>query len=213
MQEISHSYLQFRIFLLHLRCQTQVLPCQFTFMGTTTHGNETPTVTSELFPKESKPHRWRSKEVPSGFFRLPGAENVSAVLFNASGTLSKFNRMGVLAHFGSRRVILTRHGFSVNVDPNSASPNVFRHVVNSPNYRESWVEGMNVFHNPNAKHAISPEMIPGAAHHMLLDDGQIESLTPDFQPFGSWTQIHVVESEAEVDRFLRDRNQDETGSV
>ena len=166
-----------------------------------------------IIPKRVETHRWRNKEIPSGFFRLPGAENVSAVLFNASGTLSKFNRMGVLAHFGSRRVILIRHGFSVNVDPNSASPNVFRHVVNSPNYRESWVEGMNVFHNPNAKHAISPEMIPGAAHHMLLDDGQIESLTPDFQPFGSWTQILVVESEAEVDRFLRDCNQHETGSV
>lgn len=42
-------------------------------------------------------HRWGPKEIPAGFFRLPGAENISAVIFNNSATISKFNRMGLLA--------------------------------------------------------------------------------------------------------------------
>jgi hypothetical protein len=49
------------------------------------------------------------KVIPSGFFDLPGPENVSAVLFSNSGTISKFNRMGVVAGFGSRRVVPSWH--------------------------------------------------------------------------------------------------------
>ena len=33
-----------------------------------------------------------AKDHPLGFFRLPGAENVSAVVFSNSGTISKFNQ-------------------------------------------------------------------------------------------------------------------------
>ena len=37
------------------------------------------------------------------------AENVAAVVFSNSGTIAKFNRMGLLAGFGSRRLRLVRH--------------------------------------------------------------------------------------------------------
>ncbi|MCG8450861.1 MAG: hypothetical protein MI725_14945, partial [Pirellulales bacterium] len=46
-------------------------------------------------------HKVGEKEVPSGFFFQPDTENVSAVLFSASGTISKFNRLGRQA--GSRQ--------------------------------------------------------------------------------------------------------------
>ncbi len=46
-------------------------------------------------------HRWGNKAIASGFFNQPDAEHVSAVLFSNSATLSKFNRMGKLAGFGS----------------------------------------------------------------------------------------------------------------
>lgn len=63
-----------------------------------------------------------TQEIPSGFFFLPGAENVSAVLFSNSGTISKFNRMGLLAGFGAGRAQMIRKGFAYEPNPDAAAP-------------------------------------------------------------------------------------------
>ena len=55
-------------------------------------------------------HRFGATVEPSGFFRLPGAENVSAVIVNPQGTITKFNRIGYLAGFGNRQVTMIRSG-------------------------------------------------------------------------------------------------------
>ena len=146
-----------------------------------------------ITPKKVSDHVYGQKTVPSGFFALPGAESISAVIANASATISKFNRMGVLAGFGSKRVHMVREGTAANPDPNSELPAVFVHDVNAPDYSETWVEGMDVFHNPKATHPLDPAMLPGAAHHWLRDDGQLESRVPKWQPFGSLTRILVRE--------------------
>ncbi len=154
----------------------------------------------KISPRKVTVHRWGEKEIPSGFFDLPGAENISAVLFSNSGTISKFNRMGMLAGFGSPRVVMVRRGFAVDHDPNASMPRPFRHVVNAPDYTETWVEGLDVFHNPRALHPIEPWMLPGAAHHRLLPDGQLDSVTPDWQPLGSYTFVLVAEDEDAASR-------------
>lgn len=138
-------------------------------------------------------HVWGTKTVPSGFFALPGSENISAVLSNPSATISKFNRMGVLAGFGSKRVRMHRMGVATNNEANAAEPVEFSFDVNSPGYRESWIEGMDVYHNPKAKVPLHPMMLPGAAHHYLREDGQVESLIPKWHPMGSMTQIVIDE--------------------
>jgi hypothetical protein len=144
-----------------------------------------------ITPVKVEAHVWGTKTVPTGFFSLPGCENVSAVIANASATISKFNRMGVLAGFGSKRVRLVREGTAANPDPNSEMPTVFVHDVNAPDYSETWIEGMDVFHNPNAEHPLHPATLCGAAHHWLRDDGQLESRVPLWQPFASITSISV----------------------
>ena len=149
----------------------------------------------KIIPKKIAEHRWGTKIIPSGFFDMPGAENVSAVLFNNSGTIAKFKRMGVLAGFGSRRLKMFRKGYAVNPDPNATLPRPFRYVVNASDHRETWTEGLDVFHNPRAKHPIKPAMLPGAAHHRLLKDGQIESLMPTFHPLASYTLTGVATDE------------------
>jgi len=146
-----------------------------------------------IIPKKVEQHVWGQKTVQSGFFSLPGSENISALIANASATISKFNRMGALAGFGSKRVRMVRQGTAANPDPNSEVPRVFVHDVNSPDYSETWMEGMDVYHNPRASHPLHPAMLPGAAHHRLLEDGQLESLVPEWQPFGSVTQIFTQE--------------------
>ncbi len=138
-------------------------------------------------------HRWGKKVIQSGFFDLPGAEHVSAVLSNNSGTISKFNRMGVLAGFGSPRVVLVRQGFAMDHDPNAVVPQEFRYRVHASGHQETWTEGLNVFHNPRAIHPIDPAMLPEAAHHRRLRDGRVESLIPPFHPLGSHTVIFLSE--------------------
>jgi hypothetical protein len=137
-------------------------------------------------------HEWNGKVVQSGFFNLEGAENVSAVIFNASATLSKFNRIGLMAGFGSKRVRLTRKGIAIDIDPRTSEPIRFERDVNAPGYSEGWIEGMDVYHNPRAKHPLNPSMLPGAAHHQLLPDGQVLSTTPAWQPLASITSISVA---------------------
>lgn len=144
-------------------------------------------------------HRWGQRTVTSGFFDLPGAEHVSAVIFNSSATLPKFNRIGYVAGFGSRRVHMIRHGTVWNPDPDAAEPIAFAVSVDDPEYAESWTEGLDVFHNPRAAIPLNPEHFPAAVHHYLQPDGNLNSIQAgDFaQPLASWTQIFIAEEAAD----------------
>jgi hypothetical protein len=141
-------------------------------------------------------HRWGSKVVPSGFFSLPDAENISAVAFNSTGTISKFNRMGVCAGFGAENVVLIRHGHAWDPDPDADVPLPFVQVVTKEN-PETWIEGMDVFHNPNALHPLDPDLLPGAAHHRLLEDGQMETTSTAWKPMDSATTILTFRAPSE----------------
>ena len=136
-------------------------------------------------------HRWGDKVIPSGFFSQPEAEHISAVVTNAQGTVTKFNRMGFKAEFGSRSVRMVRRGTHYVHDPNAARPQPFVQMVHEPDYSETWVEGMNVYHNPTAMIPLLWEMLPGAAHHFLESNGQMRSLIPRFHPYGTQTAIIV----------------------
>ena len=155
-----------------------------------------------ITPKKLKTHTWGGKEINSGFFDLPGAENISAILFSNSGTIAKFNRMGILSDFGSKRVLLVREGTSVNSDPNAVEPRKFRHIVSAPNYSETWTEGLDVFHNPKAINPLNPELMLGAAHHFLQANGTVVSYTPDWHPIASTTaHFAPVDVESAVKRL------------
>lgn len=143
-------------------------------------------------PQRVAEHRWGHKVIPSGFFDQEGAEHVSAVLFNNSATLPKFNRIGFVAGFGSRRVWMVRTGTALNPDPNAAEPFRFAMAVDE-DYQETWSEGLDIFHNPRAVHTLDPRHFPTAMHHHLQPDGQVLSrrLVEDFHPLGSMTSILV----------------------
>ena len=133
-------------------------------------------------PRRIAPHKWGAKEIHRAFFQ-PGAENISAVLANFSGTLSKFNRMGRLAGFGSQRVQMIRRGFAIDLYPNASKPLSFQFDVGAPVYHETWVEGCMVYHNPLAIVPLDPDLIPGATHLLLREDGQVVPITrPAFRP-------------------------------
>lgn len=135
-------------------------------------------------------HEHNGKKIPSGFFFLPDAENVSAVLFTASGTLSKFNRMGRLAGFGVANSTLIRHGVCHEHSHNASMPRSFVNQVEPGLCSETWAEGVSMYHNPNAKHPVPPDAFPSIAHHWF-EDGEIKSVVPKFHPYNSMT-INIV---------------------
>lgn len=129
---------------------------------------------------------------PSGFFKLKDGAHVSAVIINPQGTLVKFNRLGLLAGFGDPRVRMVRTGlrrFDGEADPR---PRPFKEDVHAEGYRESWVEGMVVLHNPEALIPLDRSLIPGASHEYLQPDGVIMSALPDDPPtYFSRTRIYL----------------------
>lgn len=133
-------------------------------------------------------YRWGDKPpIPAGFFLLPDAENISAVIANPSGTLPKFNRMGFLAGFGDRGIKMIRRGLCYK---GSRVPETFTAEVHAAGYEETWCEGLSVYHNPRARIPLPRETFPCAAHHTSRD-GRIISDQPDFHPVGSTTHIIV----------------------
>lgn len=143
-------------------------------------------------------HVYRRSHEPSHFFGLPEAENVSAVMLNPIGTIPKFNRMGLIAGFGDRRIKMTHSGIRRGeIDAEGPAPLPFSRDVHAPGYAEKWVEGTVILHNPRARIPLDPELIPGANHEFLQPDGSIMSMLPEFQPYSSGTTITLDEAEPE----------------
>jgi hypothetical protein len=137
-------------------------------------------------------HTWKGKTIPSGFFNQPDSEHISAVIFSNAATLTKFNRIGKLANFGSDDVQMIRVGDLWNPDPKATRPTPFKVMVDPKNYCESWSEGIRIFHNPNALHPIPVELFPHCSHHWE-EDGKLIDYLPKHFIFNSFTQILVPE--------------------
>ena len=130
-------------------------------------------------------HKIDEKEIPSGYFFQPDSEHISAILFSASGTISKFNRLGRQAGFVSPNVKMYRMGTYHDHNPNASLPKLFRYEVNEE-CEETWGEGLSMFHNPNAINPVPEELFPSIAHHKF-ENGLIVSMLPEFHPYASHT--------------------------
>lgn len=136
-------------------------------------------------PIEIESHKLADKEIPSGYFFQPNSEYVSAVLSSASGTISKFNRIGRQAGFSDPSVIMIRIGTYHDHDPNASVPKIFRYKVDE-NIEETWAEGLSMFHNPSALYPVPRDLFPSIAHHEFKD-GQIVSQLPEVHVYSSVT--------------------------
>lgn len=131
-------------------------------------------------------HEHNGKKIPSGFFFTENAEQISAVMFSSTGTISKFIRMGKLAGFGDPSVKVLYSGNCHKHDPNAALPDQFLFEIDE-NYEETWGEGISIFHNPRALRPLSRDVFPSVAHHYMQEDGQIVSYLPEFHPYNGLT--------------------------
>jgi hypothetical protein len=155
----------------------------------------------EISAIKNPDHVYGEKVVPSGFFDLPGAENVSAVLFSNAGTLAKFDRMGIAAGFLPAGHRYFRFGYRYNHQPNAVTPIAFFEEIKSEDYEEYWSDELQLFHNPNAKHPISPEQFSGITQH-FFKDGEVYSRTSQNTVLASQTMILQLIDEKEEKTVL-----------
>lgn len=127
--------------------------------------------------------------IPSNFFGLENSENISAVLFSNSATISKFTRMGTIQGLGHPDVIIKRFGSMINHDPNAIDGLPFSYTVGNEDPPETWREGLIMYHNPNAKHPIDAKLFPDIGHAYFKEE--YTSLLPAFHPIHSQTQIII----------------------
>jgi hypothetical protein len=129
-------------------------------------------------------HRNADKNIPSGFFQQPGAENVSAVLFSNQGTVGKFGRMAYQEGLERGKLRMFRRGLRATLDPDAAVPSEFVYEVGSR--WESWSEGLVLIHNPGALLPLPDDILSQATHYRREGD-DIVATSPSFHAFGSIT--------------------------
>jgi hypothetical protein len=146
-------------------------------------------------------HKVGDKEIPSGFFKLEGAENISAVLFCNTGTTPKFNRMGHQDKYKTKGVRMLRWGTCYDHTPNASLPRPFVYEVGGPAFaQETWGEGTVLMHNPYALKPL-PDRWMGASLEQRLTNDQVVSLAlEEFLPFGSLTKIFVNATRGDLRR-------------
>lgn len=146
--------------------------------------------------RKGEDHSYGSKSVPTGFFDLPGAENISGVLFSNAGTLAKFDRMGVAAGFGAEDHKYFRFGLRLDRDPNSINGTPFVDELDVE-HREGWADELQFFHNPNAKHPIPRGSLLGCTEHYFRD-GDYFSYSYGDPVLGSRTILMRLVGEKEI---------------
>jgi len=132
-------------------------------------------------------HTYEGKTIPSGFFFQPGAENISAVIASNEATLTKFNRMGLIAGFGSNFVHITRYG--VEIDLEAQARRSFNLEIKAGVESEVWGSGICVFHNPQAIRPLDPDLF-----HMALNVSLVDGQREDW----SMKSVHVIRSVTSV---------------
>ena len=133
-------------------------------------------------------HTLGEKSVSSGFFTLPGSENVSALVFSNSGTHAKFSRMGYQSGFGNDLLKIKRVGRVYNEHPDAMDATLFEYDMDDPNVVEPWGQGLSVLHNPNALLPLPPGYFPDTKGHVFLE-GNVVTSSGGWHPFNSDTIV------------------------
>lgn len=166
------------------------------------HRVEWEVVDGQLFVRASKieNHEYKGKVVETGFFDLPGAENISAVIFTNAGTITKFERMGLAAGFIPPKHMFFRVGVRYNDEPNAIEGTPFMERVDGPDYVESWSDELQVFFNPNAKRPLDPRIFDGVTQHFFRK-GKLQTFTPPGTVLSSHTAIMKMVPKDEWERL------------
>lgn len=130
-------------------------------------------------------------EIPSGFFLQSENENISAIMFSPCATISKFNRIGRQAGFGNDKCKLMRLGSFHDHTPNADKPKIVLYEVTEDS-RETWSEGTIIYHNPNAKIPLNPDVFEDSVAQCFFQDNKLLSYFPEIFPYNNVTQNLIL---------------------
>ena len=149
-----------------------------------------------ILPEKIEKHVYGDKCIESGLFFQKGSEHISAILFSASGTLSKFNRIGKQCGFDKSDIKMVRNVMCYNPAPNASKPIQLCYEVSEDN-SEAWGEGITVFHNPNAVKPLPKDFFSTVTQDYFID-GYIYSDMPYPHVYSSFTS-YLVKNEKDSD--------------
>jgi hypothetical protein len=95
--------------------------------------------------------------------------------------------MGKQAGLGSDKPTLIRMGTFFNHEINADIPHLVTYQVDE-NSKETWSEGILIFHNPNAKIPLDPDLFEDSVAQCFFKDKLIHSIMPEIFPYNSFTQ-------------------------
>jgi hypothetical protein len=135
-------------------------------------------------------HEWGFKLIPSSFFKQPDTEHISAIMFSNSGTYPKFGRMGFQAGYHRGNITMIRRGVCYDPTPNAVKPLLFAYDLAAAPVKETWGQGLMVFHNPNALAPMPLDFFPDAGQ-TYIKNGQMLTDLPGFHPYVSQTSLFI----------------------
>ncbi|WP_139295564.1 glycosaminoglycan attachment site [Myroides odoratimimus] len=138
-------------------------------------------------------------QIPAGLFFQPGYENISAIIYNPTATLSKFNRMGRQAGLGSDESIITWTAAFHDHTEGALLP-IMKSQIITEDCSETWSMGATIFHNPNAKIPISPDLFSEQVAHINMIDGQLINLIPKIHPYHGFV-LNQIKSKDEINEI------------
>lgn len=152
-------------------------------------------------------HENGGKTIGSNFFGHEDNKHVSAVLLATQATLPKFNRMGRVAGLRSPTTFAFVDGIRSNAN-GELTP--FKALVEQPQYKEFWHEGMFLYHNPHAATPLDPDLFPHVVHVFMDDEGMNEYIPPNYT-VNSRTHMLRLKPD-QVERFWQEMGgRDDTG--
>lgn len=108
---------------------------------------------------------------PAGLFANAEHEELSAVIFSNTCSISKLSRVGISAGADTNGFRYTRIGNFFDRAPGALRGIPFCLDITSKEYRALWPQGyepwsaeMEVFHNPHARHPVPLALLPEATH-------------------------------------------------
>ena len=79
----------------------------------------------------------------------------------------------------------------------------FEYEIGNPDFPEDWVQGLSMYHNPNALIPVDRELFPRIAHHDRTEERFTRSSIPAFHPISSHTPIVVVSNDPNHRKLAR----------
>ena len=135
-------------------------------------------------------HRTNKKSIPSGFFALPEAKNISGVLWTNAGTVPKFTRIALSGPYPDKRVTALRFGNMYDFDPNAHAPQPFAYIVGDPGApNETWGQEAVLYHNPRARFPVPMGLFETVGEGHIEEGRYVEDMKSDFVPFFSLTHL------------------------